>query len=157
MYTSYHVERPVSKGALTKGKLIGINMVNAKAQILKNVNVSFVHFCLGKHNFSFHTFKAHIIYISWLTVVQDNLKAPFSIATTSRCRGGHYSFLWIAPLTLDAYLIMLSVKQGGIKYYFLSLRYDSTWDWTLISQSFGEHSNQYVSGLVIYAWSSFNE
>ena len=28
--------------------------------------------------------------------------------------------LWIAPL----YLIMLSVKQGGIKYHFL---YDSTW------------------------------
>ena len=25
-------------------------------------------------------------------------KAPFSIATTARCRGGHYSFPWIAPL-----------------------------------------------------------
>ena len=25
---------------------------------------------------------------------------------------------------------MLSVKQGGIKYHFLSLWYDSTWDWT---------------------------
>ena len=32
--------------------------------------------------------------------------------------------------TLDLYLIMLSVKQGGIKYHFLSLWYDSTWDWT---------------------------
>ena len=28
--------------------------------------------------------------------------------------------------TLDPYLIMLSAKQGGIKYHFLSLWYDST-------------------------------
>ena len=53
---------------------------------------------------------------------------PFSIATTLRFRGGHYSCPWIAPLTLDPYLIILSVKQGGIQYYFLSLWYDSTWD-----------------------------
>ena len=32
--------------------------------------------------------------------------------------------------TLDMYLILLSVKQGGIKYHFLSLWYDTTWDWT---------------------------
>ena len=25
-------------------------------------------------------------------------EAPFLIATTPRCRGGRYSFLWIAPL-----------------------------------------------------------
>ena len=31
-------------------------------------------------------------------VVKSNSKAPFSIATTPRCRGGHYSFPWIAPL-----------------------------------------------------------
>ena len=28
---------------------------------------------------------------------------------------------------------MLSVKQGSIKYHFLSFWYDSTWDWTLVS------------------------
>ena len=27
---------------------------------------------------------------------------------------------------------MLSVKQGSIKYHFLSLSYDSTWDWTQV-------------------------
>ena len=32
------------------------------------------------------------------TVVEGDQKAPFSIATTLRCRGGHYSFLQIAPL-----------------------------------------------------------
>ena len=32
------------------------------------------------------------------TVVEDNLKAPFSVATTLRRRGRCYSFPWIAPL-----------------------------------------------------------
>ena len=31
------------------------------------------------------------------TVVEGDAKAPFSIATTPRCRGGRYSFPWIAP------------------------------------------------------------
>ena len=39
---------------------------------------------------------------------------------------------------------MLSVKQGGIKYHFLSLWYDSTWDWTQVSRAIGEHSNPYL-------------
>ena len=30
------------------------------------------------------------------TVVEGNLKAPFLIATTPRCREGRYSFPWIA-------------------------------------------------------------
>ena len=33
-----------------------------------------------------------------VTVVKGDQKAPFSIATTPRYRGGHYSFPWIAPL-----------------------------------------------------------
>ena len=32
------------------------------------------------------------------TVVEGNPMAPFSIATTPRCRGGGYSFPWIVPL-----------------------------------------------------------
>ena len=39
------------------------------------------------------------------TVVEGNQK-------TSRCRGGRYFF------TLDTYLILLSIKLGGIKYNF---------------------------------------
>ena len=34
---------------------------------------------------------------------------------------------------------MQSVKQAGIKYHFLSLWYDSTWDWTLVSQAIGQY------------------
>ena len=36
----------------------------------------------------------------------------------------HYPFPWIAHFSPDTYFIKLSVKQGGIKYYFLSLWYD---------------------------------
>ena len=32
------------------------------------------------------------------TIVEGDQKAPFSTATTLRCRGGRYSFPWIAPL-----------------------------------------------------------
>ena len=45
---------------------------------------------------------------------------------------------------------MLSVKQGGIKYQFLSLWYDSTWDWTPVSRTIGEHSNHYTNAPIIY-------
>ena len=33
-----------------------------------------------------------------MTIVEGNQKSLFSIATTPRCRGGWYSFSWIAPL-----------------------------------------------------------
>ena len=36
-------------------------------------------------------------------------------------------------------LITLSIKQWRIKYHFLRLWYDSTWDWVLISRAIGEH------------------
>ena len=37
---------------------------------------------------------------------------------------GATPFPGLLHFTLDPYLIMLSVKQGGIKYHFLSLWYD---------------------------------
>ena len=36
--------------------------------------------------------------VKLVTLVKGDPKAPFSIATTSRCRGERYSFPWIAPL-----------------------------------------------------------
>ena len=48
------------------------------------------------------------------TVIEGNLKAPFFLATTSRCRG-------LLHFSLDTYLLMLIVKQGGIKSDFMSL------------------------------------
>ena len=36
--------------------------------------------------------------VNLATIVEGDPKAPFSIATTPKCRGGRYSFPWIAPL-----------------------------------------------------------
>ena len=44
-------------------------------------------------------------------MIEGDLKAPFSIVTAPRCRGGDYSFPMIIQLTLNPYLRMLSVKR----------------------------------------------
>ena len=56
------------------------------------------------------------------TIVKGDPKAPFLIATTPKCRKGATPFPRILHFTLDLYLIMLNVKQGGIKYHFLKVR-----------------------------------
>ena len=48
-------------------------------------------------------------------------KAPISKAMTPRFRGGFYSFLCIAPLTLDLYHIMLSFSKVASSTNFESL------------------------------------
>ena len=68
------------------------------------------------------------IYKNWLTIIEGNPKVPFSVSITPEFRGKHYSFPWIAPLILDPYLLILFFKQGSIKYFILSIWYDSTWD-----------------------------
>ena len=64
------------------------------------------------------------------TFIEGDPKAPFSIATTPRCREGCYFIPRIAPLYPWSSPYSESGKQGGIKYNFLSLWNDSTWDWT---------------------------
>ena len=81
-----------------------------------------------------------------MTLVEGDPKAPFSIATTSMCRVGRYSFPRLLHFPLDSYFIMLSVKQGGIKYHFLSLWYDSTKDWTPVSYTMAEQSTHKANG-----------
>ena len=49
------------------------------------------------------------------TLVEGDHKAPLSIATTPRCRGGRYPFPRFLHFTLNPYLIMLCAKQGDIK------------------------------------------
>ena len=90
------------------------------------------------------------------TVVEGDQKAPFSIATTVRGKKGATLSAGFLHFTLDTYLIMLSVKQGSIKYNFLSLWYDSTWDWTLVSRTTGEHSTHYADKNYIYIYISYN-
>ena len=40
----------------------------------------------------------HVSKVRLATIVEGDPKAPFSIATTPRCRGGRYSIPRIAPL-----------------------------------------------------------
>ena len=53
------------------------------------------------------------------TFVEGAPKVPFSIVTHRGVREGATPFPGLLYFTLDLYLIMLSVKQGGIKYHFL--------------------------------------
>ena len=80
------------------------------------------------------------------TLVENDLKAPFSIATTQRCRRGHYSILLIAP-SLPLILIILSVKQGSIKYHFFyfiitlsGLYHYITWTFIIENSSLSDQS-----------------
>ena len=45
--------------------------------------------------------------------------------------------------------IMHSLKQGGIKYHFFTIWYDSTWDWTPVSRTIGEHTHTHTLSLSI--------
>ena len=74
------------------------------------------------------------------SVVEGDPKDPYSIDTSMGSRGGCYSLLQISPLYPWYNLTMLSVKEGGIKYHFLILWYDSTLDWTPVSRIIVEHS-----------------
>ena len=40
------------------------------------------------------------INVKLATLIEDDPKGPFSIATTPQCSGGRYSISWIAPLYL---------------------------------------------------------
>ena len=96
------------------------------------------------------------------SIVKGYPKAPFLIATTLCEREGATPFPGLPHSTLDPYLIRLSVKQGDIEYHFLSLWYDSTWDWTPVSQAIDEHSNhhanvQYYEGKSKLKCFGFNE
>ena len=71
------------------------------------------------------------------TVVEGDLKAPFSLATKPKCREGCYPFPWIAYLTLDPCLGG-SAREVSCT-IFLSFWYESTRDWTPVSKTIGEH------------------
>ena len=62
----------------------------------------------------------HISKVKLATLVEGDTKTPFSIASTGVGEGAT-PFPGLLHFTLDPYLILLSIKQGGIKYHFLSL------------------------------------
>ena len=80
------------------------------------------------------------IYFFLLTIIKGSLFNSYYTEVWEGCS----SFTEIAPHPWS-YLIMLSVKQGGIKYHFLSLWYDLTWDWTPVSRTISKHSTYYTN------------
>ena len=62
----------------------------------------------------------YIYVISWATIVENNPKAAFSIATTPRCWEGHYSFPWLAPLTPTEWLDQASLVVERTSYFCLA-------------------------------------
>ena len=74
------------------------------------------------------------------TLVEGDPKACFSMVTTLRyIEVGATPFPGLLHFILDMYHIILSVKQGGIKFYFCVLG-TTTWDLTQVSRAIGEHS-----------------
>ena len=98
------------------------------------------------------------VHCSWRRLLRRGLEFHVCTINGDRSRGwpdgslfdsyytkGATTLLGLLHFTLDTYLIILSVKQGGIKYHFLSLWYDSTWAWIQVSQAIGEHSNLHAN------------
>ena len=77
--------------------------------------------------------------------MRSTRRLPFQLLLHRGVGEGATLFLELIHFTLYPYLIMLSVKQGGFKYPFLSLWYDSTWDWTPVSRTIGEYYNHYAN------------
>ena len=75
--------------------------------------------CLN--NFRFYSILGRLK-VNLATLVEGDPKAPFSIAPLNRgVRESATVFPGLLHFTLDPHLKVLSARQGGIKYHFLSL------------------------------------
>ena len=92
-------------------KNVSFNLCYSALLILWNIFCKFLWFG------TFVMFCNYVYYVSkvkkLVTLVEGELKAPLSIATTPRCRRGRYSVPRIAPLY--PWSSTFSAKQGGIK------------------------------------------
>ena len=59
----------------------------------QKMSIMFNEICINEEMLPMYIYKVKLA-----TIVEGDPKAPFSIATTPRCRGGRYSIPWIAPL-----------------------------------------------------------
>ena len=120
---------------LTKVVYIYIYITYKKALLITFLNESELFFPVKY-------FQVLLYKLKLLTKVEGDPKAPFLIATTQGVGEDATPFPGLIHFTLDPYLIMLTVKQGGIKYLLYSLWYDSAWDWTQVFRAIAEHSNR---------------
>ena len=64
----------------------------------KNTSLPVTQFLTVRKKINEFKFPEFSFYSKLATVVEGNLKAPFSIATPLRFKGGRYSSPWITPL-----------------------------------------------------------
>ena len=76
--------------------------------------------------------------VKLVTFVEGDRRLPFQKLLHRGVGEGTSQFPGFLHFTLDPHLIVLSAKQGGIKYHFLSLWYDSTWDWTPVFELYSQ-------------------
>ena len=57
------------------------------------MNLVLIQMFVTKSNF----WSLNKVKVKLVIIIEGDQKAPFSIATTLRCRGGRYSFSWITP------------------------------------------------------------
>ena len=67
-------------------------------------------------------------------------ETTFMIIPSFLEKEGATPFPGLLDFTLDTYIILPSVKQGGIKYHFKRLWYDASWDWTQVFRTIGKRS-----------------
>ena len=67
------------------------------------------------------------------------LDQEWNLASRAICEHSTH-FCYVCNIGRKRVERMQYITQGGIKYYFLSLWYESTWDWTLVSRTIGKHS-----------------
>ena len=93
------------------------------------------------HNTHIHTNVCVYIYIYiYIYISRVTRRLPFQYLLHRGVGESATPFPDLLHFTLDLYPIMLSGQQGGIKYHFLNLWYDSNWDGNPVSRTIDEHS-----------------
>ena len=78
---------------------ISNNMIKINNFLVRIIQI--IRYAFYYYHIFVSTWQVHFICkskVKLATIVEGDPKAPFSIATTPRCRGGRYSIPWIAPL-----------------------------------------------------------
>ena len=71
-----------------------------------------------KEDLALNNLQGLICYKTKPTSCKVKLASVVAVTSTPKCRGGATPFFGLLPFTLDTYLILLSVMEGGIKFHF---------------------------------------
>ena len=92
-----HFMKVKNKSKVTDSKKLDLTQTIYMDVVQNSHGQEWLHFVT---NNNLPTISQKVKVVKLATVVESDQKALFSIATTLKCRGGHYSFPWIASLYL---------------------------------------------------------